>query len=93
MDYESLWIVKLIIGFIFGIILTFNRYDTGLWISAIETIIILTIIVTAVILLVGRNKNESLLPQIFKNFFMNLWQLVVGVLFGMCFTSFIGALF
>ena len=36
MDFESLWIINLLIGIVFGIILTLNRYDTSLWITAIE---------------------------------------------------------
>lgn len=93
MDFESLWIINLLIGIVFGIILTLNRYDTSLWITAIEIIIILPIIITAIQMIVARNNYESVVSQTFKNFFLNLLQIVFGVLMGLCFTSFIIDLF
>lgn len=92
-DLENFWIMNFVIGLISGILLAVNRYNTSLWISAIEIIIILNIIITVIKLIVARNDYEMLVSQIFKNFFMNLWQIIVGVLIGLCFTAFIIGLF
>ena len=89
MDFESLWIINIIIGIISGFLLTLNRYNANLWITAIEIIIILSVIITAIQLIFARNNYESLVSQTFKKFFMNLWQIVAGMLIGLCFTSFI----
>lgn len=88
MDYKSFWIINVLIGFISAIILLMNRYNTNLWITTIETIIILSIIITILQLVFTRQDYETLKYQIFRNFFLNLWQIGISSIILVAFINF-----
>lgn len=88
MDYKSFWIINVLIGFISAIILLMNRYNTNLWITTIETIIILSIIITILQLVFTRQDYETLKYQIFWNFFLNLWQIGISSIILVAFINF-----
>lgn len=89
MDYKSFWIINVLIGIVSGILLLMNRYNTSLWITAIETILILTIIITIIQLIFARQDYETIKYQIFRNFFYNLWQIGISSIIIVAFINFI----